>query len=144
MTTTRQPAAWSIPSELAREQVLRLLWRQHEAWAAGGGAAFAATFTGDAYFVSVVGEFISGRAELARVMQAGFDGFMKGTRMLEPDLLEIRFPTADLAVLVTKGAKPRRPDGPDTEESSIQTRVAVRAAGEWLFTSFHNTFVRTP
>ncbi|GAB2633953.1 SgcJ/EcaC family oxidoreductase [Nocardia goodfellowii] len=120
--------------------VLALLRAQMDAWAAGDGAAFAATFTPDADFVSVIGEFVRGRTELATVMQAGFDGFMKGTRMAEPDSCTIRFPTPDTAVLVTVGDRPMPPGEPAPPGArSVQTRVAVRTKGTWLFTTFQNT-----
>jgi uncharacterized protein (TIGR02246 family) len=120
--------------------VLALLRTQMAAWAAGDGAAFAATFTDDADFVSVIGEFIRGRAELATVMQEGFDGFMKGTRMAEPDTITIRFPVPDTAVLCAVGDRPMPPGQSAPPESrSVQTRVAVRTAGAWLFTTFQNT-----
>ncbi|TDP41000.1 SgcJ/EcaC family oxidoreductase [Nocardia ignorata] len=120
--------------------VLALLHAQMDAWAAGDGAAFAATFTPDADFVSVVGERIQGRTELATVMQEGFDGFMRGTRMAEPDTTTLRFPAPNIAVLVTVGDRPMpqgEPAPPDTR--SVQTRVAVRHKGTWLFTTFQNT-----
>ncbi|MFI6866515.1 SgcJ/EcaC family oxidoreductase [Nocardia sp. NPDC050406] len=124
----------------AEAELRALLRAQADAWAAGDGAAFAATFTEDADFVSVIGEFIQGRAALAPVMQEGFDGFMKGTRMAEPSTLTIRFPTPDTAVMVTVTARPSRPEAPaPPEEKSVQTRVAVRGNGSWLFTTFQNT-----
>ncbi|WP_067540103.1 SgcJ/EcaC family oxidoreductase [Nocardia crassostreae] len=125
------------------ESALRtLLQAQADAWAAGDGPAFAATFTDDADFVSVIGEFIQGREEMAIEMQKGFDGFMKGTRMSEPGTLKIRFPAPDTAVMITQGVRPSRPDNPaGPDEQSIQTRVAVRANGTWLFTTFRNTRV---
>ncbi|MEU8898264.1 SgcJ/EcaC family oxidoreductase [Nocardia sp. NPDC048505] len=120
--------------------VLALLRAQMDAWAAGDGAAFAATFTADADFVSVIGEFVRGRAELATVMQEGFDGFMKGTRMAEPDTTALRFPLPDVAVLVTVGDRPMPPGEPAPPDArSVQTRVAVRTEGDWLFTTFQNT-----
>ncbi|MET8776227.1 SgcJ/EcaC family oxidoreductase [Nocardia sp. NPDC004654] len=122
-------------------RLLELLAAQAAAWAAGDGVAFAATFTEDADFVSVIGEFVRGRAELAEVMQQGFDGFMKGTRLSSPREATIRFPAPDVAVLVTNGVCVLR-DGANTcrpEDLSIQTRIAVRENGEWLFTSFQNT-----
>ncbi|UFS97343.1 SgcJ/EcaC family oxidoreductase [Nocardia huaxiensis] len=120
-----------------------LLHAQMVAWAAGDGKAFAATFTEDADFVSVIGEFVRGRTELAEVMQEGLNGFMKGTRMAEPTTLTIRYPAPDTAVMVTVTDRPM-PPGPraDSVPQSIQTRVAVRANGIWLFTSFHNTHIR--
>lgn len=117
-----------------------LLCAQMDAWAAGDGSAFAATFTPDADFVSVIGEFVRGRAELTTVMQEGFDGFMKGTRMAEPDTITLRFPASNVAVLVTVGDRPMPPgEQAPPEARSVQTRVAVCERGTWLFTTFQNT-----
>ncbi|MCP2318309.1 hypothetical protein APR12_003662 [Nocardia amikacinitolerans] len=126
-------------------RLLELLDAQTAAWAAGDGVAFAATFTEDADFVSVIGEFVRGRALLAEVMQQGFDGFMKGTRLSPPRETTIRFPAPDVALLVTDGVCVLR-DGANTcrpEDLSIQTRTAVRVNGQWLFTSFQNTRIRS-
>lgn len=126
--------------------VLRLLDEQASAWQAGDGAAFAATCTEDAVFVSVIGEHIVGRTALAAVMQQGFDGFMKDTRWSSPKQTTIRFPVADTAIVVTDGLCVLRP-GSDTcrpEDLSIQTRTAVRVAGRWLFASFQNTRIVSP
>ncbi|MGX1808978.1 SgcJ/EcaC family oxidoreductase [Nocardia sp. NPDC055321] len=131
MTTDRET------DEIAIHSLLRA---QMDAWAAGDGAAFADTFTPDADFVSVIGEFVRGRAELATVMQEGFDGFMKGTRMAEPDTTTLRFPASNVAVLVTVGDRPMLPGEPAPPEArSVQTRVAVRENAIWLFTTFQNT-----
>ncbi|MGV9408652.1 SgcJ/EcaC family oxidoreductase [Nocardia sp. NPDC003693] len=131
MTTARETDETAIHS---------LLRAQMDAWAAGDGAAFADTFTPDADFVSVIGEFVRGRTELATVMQEGFDGFMKGTRMAEPDTTTLRFPASNVAVLVTVGDRPMPPgEAAPPEARSVQTRVAVRENGIWLFTTFQNT-----
>jgi uncharacterized protein (TIGR02246 family) len=124
--------------------LVHLLNQQADAWAAGDGAAFATTFTEDADFVSVIGEFIRGRAELTQVMQEGFDGFMNGTRLSDPQQITIRFPAPDTAVMVTYGVCVLR-HGADVckpEDLSIQTRIAVKSEGRWLFTSFQNTRIR--
>ncbi|MEV6062722.1 SgcJ/EcaC family oxidoreductase [Nocardia asteroides] len=129
------------------ERAVRALFAaQAAAWAAGDGAAFADTFTDDADFVSVFGEFVQGRPELAAAMQTGFDGMMRGTRLSEPDGTSLRFPTPDSAVLVTYGVRPLRPDAPRTEplERSIQIRTAARTAAGWRFTSFQNTRIAAP
>jgi len=136
MTTLGGPMAESD------ERAVRALFAaQAAAWAAGDGSAFADTFTDDADFVSVFGEFVQGRAELATVMQAGFDGMMRGTCLSEPDGTSLRFPTRDTAVLVTYGVRPLPPGAPRTEpqERSIQIRTAVRTERGWRFTSFQNT-----
>ncbi|PFX05096.1 hypothetical protein CJ469_00506 [Nocardia farcinica] len=121
-----------------------LLRAQSAAWAAGDGAAFAATFTPDAVFVSVIGEHIEGSAELARVMHEGFDGFMRDTRLSEPERTTIGFPAPDVAVVVTSGVCVLRGGATtgDPADRSIQTRTAVRRDGRWLFASFQNTRIR--
>ncbi|MBC7304470.1 MAG: SgcJ/EcaC family oxidoreductase [Nocardia sp.] len=119
--------------------VLELLSAQVAAWAAGDGAAFAATFTEDADFVSVIGEFIRGRAQLAAVMQEGFDGFMRGTHLSEPERSTLRFPTPDTAILVTYGVRVLRRGQPAPPHSSVQIRTAARMNDGWQFTSFQNT-----
>ncbi|MFD0362622.1 SgcJ/EcaC family oxidoreductase [Nocardia sp. GCM10030253] len=129
------------PSLPDREALIDLAGKQADAWEAGDGHAFAATFTEDADFVSVIGEFIQGRTYLGQVMQQGFDGFMKGTRLSEPEVTTIRFPAPDVAVMVTSGVWVIRPDADEErpENLSIQTRTAVRENDTWLFTSFQNT-----
>ncbi|NEW40127.1 SgcJ/EcaC family oxidoreductase [Nocardia cyriacigeorgica] len=142
MTGNAVRAATETDAGSVDERALReLLTAQCAAWAAGDGSAFAATFTDDADFVSVIGEFIQGRRELASVMQEGFDGFMRGTRLSEPERITLRFPTPDTAVLVTYGVCVLR-DGAQVcrpEDLSVQTRTAVRTADGWLFTTFQNT-----
>ncbi|PRX91871.1 SgcJ/EcaC family oxidoreductase [Allonocardiopsis opalescens] len=117
-----------------------LVRRQERAWTAGDGPAFAATFTEDADFVAVNGEHIEGRAAVAASMTEGFAGFMAGTRMSAPRRTTLRWPAPGVAVMVTEGVCVLR--GGDTEcrpeDLSVQTRVAVRDGGGWLFTSFHN------
>ncbi|MBF6316955.1 SgcJ/EcaC family oxidoreductase [Nocardia cyriacigeorgica] len=130
-----------MTDDITTETELRaLLQAQIEAWAAADGAAFADTFTEDAVFVSVIGEYIPGRAAIATTMQEGLNGFMKGTRMPEPEVLNLRFPAPDTAILITRSGRPAPPDTtPDPDEKSIQTRVALRREGRWLFSSFQNT-----
>ncbi|WP_245649488.1 SgcJ/EcaC family oxidoreductase [Nocardia shimofusensis] len=134
----------TLENEAARAVLLQLVEQQAAAWAAGDGAAFAATFTADADFVSVIGEFIQGRAPLAEVMQEGFDGFMKGTRLSRPRTVSVRFAAPDVAVVVTEGVCVLRGDAAECrpEDLSVQTRVAVRHADTWLFTSFQNTRIK--
>ncbi|WP_405150502.1 SgcJ/EcaC family oxidoreductase [Nocardia salmonicida] len=119
--------------------VLELLSEQVAAWAAGDGTAFAATFTDDADFISVIGEFIHGRAQLAAGMQEGFDGFMRGTHLSEPERSTLRFPTHDTAILVTYGVRVLRPEQPAPPHSSVQIRTAALTNNGWQFTSFQNT-----
>ncbi|MEU1526450.1 SgcJ/EcaC family oxidoreductase [Nocardia rhamnosiphila] len=122
------------------DEIHALLQAQLDAWAAGDGSAFAATFTEDAVFVSVFGEYLQGRHAIALTVQEGLNGFMKGTRMPEPEILSLRTPVPATAVLTTRAGRPVPPGTTrDPSEKSIQTRVAVRSNGNWLFSSFQNT-----
>jgi uncharacterized protein (TIGR02246 family) len=132
--------------EAARDELRGLVAAQQRAWAAGDGTAFAATFTEDADFVAVDGSHLRTRAGIAASTQEGFDTFMAGTRLTDPREWHIRFAGPDLAVVVTSGvsvlwpgARTGRP-----QDLSIQTRVAVREGGAWLFTSFQNGRMRPP
>lgn len=117
-----------------------LVHRQRMAWAKDG-VAFANTFTDDADFVAVDGSHLRTRDEIDRSLQEGFDGFMAGTRMSQARERTIRFPLPDLAVMVTSGVCVLQPgeENCTPEALSIQTRVAVKRNGEWLFTTFHNS-----
>ena len=117
--------------------------RQVDAWGRDG-AAFAATFTEDADFVDVVGGHLRGRQAIAESLQAGFDTFMAGTRLSEPRHRTVRFPAPDVAVVVTSGSCVLRDgeSGCRPEDLSIQTRVAVKRDGRWLFTAFQNNRIR--
>lgn len=129
----------SIDKKVENE-IHALLQAQLDAWAAGDGSIFAATFTEDAVFVSVFGEYLQGRHAIASTVQEGLNGFMKGTRMPVPEILSLRTPVPVTAVLTTRAGRPVPSDTtPDPNEKSIQTRVAVRSNGNWLFSSFQNT-----
>ncbi|WP_218952356.1 SgcJ/EcaC family oxidoreductase [Amycolatopsis anabasis] len=119
--------------------------RQAEAWAKGDGTAWAATFTEDADFVDWMGGHLHGRATIAESFQQGFDTFMKGTRWSTPEKRTVRFVTPDVALIITSGMCVLQPDARQcrAEDLSIQTRVAVKRAGNWLCTSFHNSRIRT-
>jgi uncharacterized protein (TIGR02246 family) len=146
MTTTTTGDASAGWEAAARDHLRGLVAAQQRAWAAGDGAAFAATFTEDADFVAVDGSHLRTRSGIAASMQEGFDGFMAGTRPTDPREWHIRFAGPDLAVVVTSGVCVLWP-GTDTgrpEDLSIQTRVAVRGDGGWLFTAFQNGRMRPP
>lgn len=129
----------------ADEQALeRLEQRQLDSWGRDG-AAFAATFTEDADFVDVMGGHLHGRAAIATSLQAGFDTFMADTRLSVPEKRTVEFVTRDLAVVITSGNCVLRPGAREcrSEDLSIQTKVAVRQDGQWLFRTFQNTRIRS-
>jgi uncharacterized protein (TIGR02246 family) len=129
-------AAYNSEQESA---VQALLERQLDAWARGDGAAFAATYSADGDLTAFDGTHLSGRQEIAPFMQAQFDGFLKGTRVLAQPK-RIRFIGESVAVMITEGGVvfPGETAVP-AERQSIQTFVATRSDEGWLFAAFQNT-----
>lgn len=132
-------------SRAADEAALADLERRQVAAWGHDGAAFAATFSEDADFVDVTGGHLRGRRAIAESLQAGFDTFMAGTRLSEPQQRTVRFPVPDVAVVITRGncVLPAGAGSCRPEDLSIQTRVAVRCDGRWLFTAFQNNRIRS-
>ncbi|MGW2180397.1 SgcJ/EcaC family oxidoreductase [Streptomyces sp. NPDC001732] len=93
MTTTHASASAGITAVLRRSQ---------DAWNDGDGAAYGACFTPDATDVTFAGTVYRGADEIGRAHQALFDSFLKGTR-LHLEVIETRFLTPDVAVVVTRG-----------------------------------------
>jgi uncharacterized protein (TIGR02246 family) len=113
-----------------------------DAWGAGNGKAFAASFSDDALFIGFDGSVMRGREQIASTHQDVFDRWMKGTRLVE-EQTEVRFVDPDVAIVHTLGGTvmPGKSE-PTPERDSIQTLVAVRDAGGWSFVSFQNTRIR--
>lgn len=110
-----------------------------DAWGRGDGPGYGALFTEDADYVGFDGSRTIGREAIARSHQQLFDTWLRGTR-LTGRIETLRWLSDDVVLLHTTGgtifasetaARPSR--------DSIQTLVAVRRAGEWRFTAFHNT-----
>jgi uncharacterized protein (TIGR02246 family) len=116
-----------------------LLERQLVAWSDGNGASFAATYTADADLTTFDGTHVAGRQEIASFMQAQFDAFLKGTRVLAAPK-RIRFIGDSVAVMITEGGVlfPGETAVPP-ERFSIQTFLATRSDQGWLFEAFQNT-----
>jgi uncharacterized protein (TIGR02246 family) len=114
-----------------------LFARTIEAWDRGDAEAFGAAFTEDADYVIYTGTHYRGRRKIADVHGVLFRRFLKGSR-LYGEITDIRFPAPDVAVLVTRGGVlKRRWSRPKADK--VQTFVAVRRDGGWLFTAFQNT-----
>jgi uncharacterized protein (TIGR02246 family) len=127
----------------ADERAIRAVHGQVlDAWGAGNGKAFAASFSDDALFIGFDGSVMRGREQIASTHQDVFDRWMKGTRLVE-EQTEVRFVDPDVAIVHTLGGTvmPGKSE-PTPERDSIQTLVAVRDAGGWSFVSFQNTRIR--
>jgi uncharacterized protein (TIGR02246 family) len=132
-----------VTHEADRAELERLDQQMIDAWG-GDGAAFAATFTEDADFVDVTGGHFHGRAAIEDTMTQGFATFMANTRMSEPEKRTVEFVAPDLAVVINSRNCVLRGDQQECrpEDLSIQTKVAVRQDGRWLYRTFQNTRMR--
>lgn len=127
----------------ADEQALHDLFQKlQEAWNQGDGQAYAASFTEDADYINVTGDYLKGRQAIATVHQQLFVTLFRGSR-LEGFVKQIRFLCDDIALLHLHG-RPRVPgqEIPMPEQYSIQTLVAVKQADEWCITAFQNTWIQ--
>jgi uncharacterized protein (TIGR02246 family) len=83
----------------ADEDVIRAIHRRMiDAWNAGDGAAFAASFTDGADFVVWDGTHVKGRQQIASFTQRIFDTVVKGSRF-EGEVNFVRFLSPVLAVM---------------------------------------------
>lgn len=107
-----------------------------DAWARGDADAYGAHFTEDATYVTFVGTRYQGRDDIAESHRALFAKFLKGTKLAH-EVLDVRFPGADTAVLTSRGdtVKGDRPK----KLTKVQTYTLVRDGGRWLVAAFHNT-----
>jgi uncharacterized protein (TIGR02246 family) len=116
--------------------------RQDLAWERGDARAYAAVYTSDADLVTFNGDHMSTRAGIEEGMEYYFATYLHGTRLLQQDE-RIRFPEPDLAVIVRTGCVLWPGETACTDEAlSVNTNIAVKRHGRWLYTSFQNTRIR--
>lgn len=124
----------------ADEAAIRALFQALlDAWGRGDGKAYGDLFTEDADYVAFDGSHTRGRAAIADSHQALFDTWLKGTRLVG-QIQGLRFLGPDTALVHATGGTifPGQKDGRG-RRPSIQTLVAVKRDGAWIFTAFHNT-----
>jgi uncharacterized protein (TIGR02246 family) len=130
----------SHASDLA--QIDRQRQIQEEAWAEGDAAKYATIFTDDADFVTFNGDHMATKREIVEGMQYYFDTYLANTRLLQYDE-RIRFPRRDLAIIVRTGCVLWNDETTCSEDAlSVNTNVAVKRHGRWLFETFQNTRIR--
>jgi uncharacterized protein (TIGR02246 family) len=116
--------------------------RQDAAWASGNGAAYAAIFTADGDMVTFNGDHMSGREQIASRMQYYFDRYVHDTRLVHLSE-QIRFPEPDLAIIVRTGCVLWPGETECRQDAlSVNTNIALKRQGQWLYTSFQNTRIR--
>ncbi|MBF2007316.1 SgcJ/EcaC family oxidoreductase [Chlorogloeopsis fritschii PCC 9212] len=140
MSLQTSPILTSNPTDEAA--IRRILQQMVDAWKRGDGAAYAAVFTEDADYIAFNGTHFKGHQEIASSHQQLFDTFLKGT-YLKGDIKSMRFLSPEIALV---HANYGIVDSWRTEVSlmreSIETFVALKRNGEWLFTAFHITRVQ--
>lgn len=139
-TAAATPTPPAPSSDLAALQRLRDL--QEDAWARGDAAAYAAVYTGDADVVTFNGDHLQSRAGIETGMRHYFTTYLQGTRLLQQDE-RVRFVERDTAVIVRRGCVLWPGETACSADAlSVNTNVAVKRHGSWLYTSFQNTRVR--
>lgn len=111
-----------------------LLTALEDAWNAGSGSHFAASFAEDAYFVTIALDRLSGRQAIADRHAALFAGALRGSQ-LTAQLRGRRDLSYDIVVLDVDFLVIS-----DERESTLTNALAVveRAGAGWQITAFHN------
>lgn len=120
----------------AREAVCATIADLTAAWAVQDAEAYGGGFTEDATYTTFAGTYYSGREDIVRSHAALFDEVLADTQLADR-FLELRFLTAEVAVLTTRGDNY---EGDDPGElTKVQTYTLVRDGQEWKVASFQNT-----
>jgi uncharacterized protein (TIGR02246 family) len=115
------------------------------AWDSGNGKRYASHFTENCDYVTFFGEHIKGEQAIAGSHQQLFDSFVMKGSTLHQQVKDIRFLTADIAIVHCVGAvKLRFQKKAPTSRQSINTNIVVRQNGQWKITAFHNCRVQKP
>jgi uncharacterized protein (TIGR02246 family) len=124
----------------AEEAAIRDLFRQLlDDWGRGDGYAYGSRFTEEADYVAFEGTHTRGRQEIASSHQELFDKWLKGTKLVG-GIESVRFLSPEVALVHATGSTifPGE-DKPRPSRDSIQTLVAVKRDGAWIFTAFQNS-----
>lgn len=138
-----EPPSSEATSQEGRDRALEafddLRRRQYQAWADEDGAAFAATFTRDADFVSFNGEHLQTRDGIAEGLQYFFDNYIEPSTIHMTDE-DVTFVGPSMAVVVRTTCLINQGETECRDGSlSVNTNVMVRRHGVWLQQSFQNT-----
>jgi uncharacterized protein (TIGR02246 family) len=134
MTTATQP----VVTDADRQAVAAVPQRIVAAWAAHDAGAFAAVFTEDGSMI-LPGVLCRGRVEIRDFMADRFTDRYQGTRVTGSPL-DLRFLTADSAVLVTQGGVLRPGETEVSDAEAIRAMwIVTRRDGGWLLAAYQNT-----
>ncbi|MFD4375115.1 SgcJ/EcaC family oxidoreductase [Streptomyces sp. NPDC059202] len=123
-----------------KAEISAVMDRLDDAWARHDADAYGALFTEDATYVTFVGTYYSGRADIVESHRALFSKFLKNTR-LAGEITDIRFYGPDAAVVTGRGDTYKGGTWPKASKlSKVQTTTLVREAdGQWRIAAFQNT-----
>lgn len=106
------------------------------AWQDQDAEAYGAVFTENATYTTFAGTYYDGRDDIIRSHAALYDGPLSGTGLAD-SFLGLRFLTADVAVLTTRGDT-YEDDVPD-DLTKVQTYTLVQEDDGWKIAAFQNT-----
>ncbi|MFE3557306.1 SgcJ/EcaC family oxidoreductase [Streptomyces sp. NPDC059193] len=123
-----------------RSEITAVMVQLNDAWGRMDADGYGALFTEDATYVTFVGTYYSGRADIVESHRTLFSKFLKNTR-LAGEIIDIRFYGPDTAVVTGRGDTYKGSRAPKTSKlSKLQTTVLVREGdGQWRIAAFHNT-----
>lgn len=136
MTTTAALVSNPTTDELAGAVLRRL----EEAWNRGDGEAFGEAYTDDATFVTIRGERLHGRTQIAGGHAGIFATIYAGsTNRME--LIHTR-QLAENVILATSTGTLDAPQGPlHGVHTAMSTNVIIRSESQWLIAATHNTLI---
>ncbi len=102
-----------------------LLARLYDAWARGGGGAYAECFAEKSDYITFNGMLLRGRSENARLRDNLFKGILPGTA-LSAEIGTLDLHASNVALVHTSGTRRKK---------SYQTHVLVKSEGHWLIRS---------
>ena len=112
----------------------------NHAWARNDAEAYGSLFTEDATYITFVGTYYSGRADIVECHRTLFAKFLKNTK-LAAEISDIRFYGPDTAVVTGRGDTYKGATAPRPAKlSKTQTCTFVREPdGQWRVAAFQNT-----
>ncbi|GBG37183.1 SgcJ/EcaC family oxidoreductase [Mycobacterium montefiorense] len=108
------------------DAIRNLVDRQASAWAAADPEAYSGVFSSDADYVTFLGSYYKGRKTIAASYVPLFKKLLRGSK-LEIEILQMRFLTPDVALVMSNAAVKRRRARRNTR---VNTSVAVRVEGQ--------------
>jgi uncharacterized protein (TIGR02246 family) len=116
--------------------------RMNEAWNRGDGAGFAADYAEDAEFVAFDGTVLSGHAAIVAFHQPLFDTVLKGTRLVEHEVVFARVVQPGVGIVHARvGVLMQGETEPSPSRDSMQLFVLRWNGERWQVVASQNSRV---